>query len=46
MSTAAAVHFDQPRHVETEDQVRADYYALLATLFYRAPDAPLLQAMV
>lgn len=46
MSAATAVRFDQPRHVEPEDQVRADYYALLATLFYHAPDAPLLQAMV
>ena len=44
--TAQAVRFDSPRKVEAEDQVRADYYALLAHLFYRAPDEPLLQAMV
>ena len=40
------VRFDQPRHVEPEDQVRADFYALLANLFYRAPDDRLLQAMM
>ena len=44
--TAQAVRFDSPRKVEAEDQVRADYYALLAHLLYRAPDEPLLQAMV
>ncbi|MBL8524108.1 MAG: molecular chaperone TorD family protein [Betaproteobacteria bacterium] len=41
-----AVRFESPRLIEPEDQVRADYYALLANLFYRAPDARLLQAMV
>ena len=41
-----AVRFESPRKIEPEDQVRADYYALLAHLFYRAPDEPLLQAMV
>ena len=39
------IKFDSPRRVEPEDQVRADFYALLATLFYRAPDADLLRAM-
>jgi TorA maturation chaperone TorD len=43
---ARAVQFDAPRRVEPEDQVRADYYALLSALFYRAPDARLLQALV
>jgi len=40
------IKFDHPRHVEPEDQVRADFYALLATLFYRAPDDGLLRAMM
>jgi len=40
------VNFDSPRRIEPEDQVRADFYALLANVFYRAPDARLLQAMV
>ena len=38
------VKFD--RHVVPEDQVRADFYALLATVFYRAPDEGLLRAMM
>ena len=38
--------FEVPRSIEPEDQARADYYALLASLFYRAPDARLLQAIV
>lgn len=41
-----AIKFDHPRHIEPEDQVRADFYALLATLFYRAPDEALLRAMM
>ena len=41
-----AVRFDQPRAIEPEDQVRADFYALLASLFYHAPDAALLQAII
>ena len=45
-SQIQAVRFDSPRMIEPEDQVRADYYALLANLLYRAPDARLLQAMV
>ena len=40
-----AAKFDAPRAIEAEDQARADYYALLASLFYRAPDARLLQAI-
>lgn len=43
---AKPVRFENPRHVEAEDQVRADFYALLANLFYRAPDDRLLQAMM
>lgn len=42
----SAIRFDAPRRIEAEDQARADYYALLANLFYRAPDAALLQAIV
>ncbi len=40
------VRFDAPRRIEPEDQVRADFYALLATLFYRAPDEGLLRALM
>lgn len=43
---AQAVKFDSPRSIAAEDQVRADFYALLASLFYRAPDDRLLQAIV
>ncbi len=43
---AQPVRFESPRFVEPEDQVRADFYALLASLFYRAPDDRLLQAIV
>jgi TorA maturation chaperone TorD len=43
---AQAVNFDNPRSISAEDQVRADFYALLASLFYRAPDDRLLQAIV
>jgi TorA maturation chaperone TorD len=46
MSTAKAIHFEQPRSIGEEDQVRADFYALLANLFYRAPDERLLQAIM
>ena len=41
-----AVKFASPRQIEPEDQVRADFYALLATLLYRAPDEGLLRAMM
>ena len=43
--TAMDVKFEAPRSIEPEDQARADYYALLASLFYRAPDTRLLQAI-
>lgn len=48
MSSAAAhsVTFENPRSVVAEDQVRADFYALLAHLFSRAPDDRVLQSMV
>lgn len=42
----APVRFEAPRQISEEDQARADYYALLAALFYRAPDDRLLQAIV
>jgi TorA maturation chaperone TorD len=41
----SVVKFEAPRSVEPEDQARADFYALLANLFYQAPDAKLLQAI-
>lgn len=44
--TAAAVQFEKPRSIEPEDQVRADFYALLASLFYAPPDARMLAALV
>jgi TorA maturation chaperone TorD len=40
------VAFENPRVVIAEDQVRADFYALLAHLFSRAPDDRVLQSMV
>lgn len=46
MTAAQAIAFDQPRIVVVEDQVRADFYALLAHLFSRAPDDRVLQSMV
>lgn len=46
MITALAIKFQQPRWIDEEDQVRADFYALLANLFYRAPDERLLQAIM
>jgi len=47
MSAAAQqVTFDAPRIVEPEDQVRADYYALLAHLFNAPPEDRLLHAIV
>jgi TorA maturation chaperone TorD len=42
---STAMQFDTPRVIAPEDQARADYYALLASLFYRAPDDRLLQAI-
>ena len=41
-----SVKFENSRQIEPEEQVRADFYALLATLFYRAPDEGMLQAMM
>ena len=46
MSAKQPIHFEQPRSIADEDQARADFYALLANLFYRAPDERLLQAIV
>ena len=46
MSALQAIRFEQPRLIGEEDQVRADFYALLANLFYRAPDDRLLQAIM
>lgn len=46
MEAAQAIRFEQPHLIGDEDQVRADYYALLASLFYRAPDERLLQAII
>src|SRR5258706_5723443 len=46
VESAQPVKFDNPRSISAEDQVRADFYALLASLFYRAPDDRLLQAIV
>jgi TorA maturation chaperone TorD len=44
--TATAVQFEKPRNIEPEDQVRADFYALLASLFYAPPDERMLAALV
>ncbi len=44
--TTTAVNFETPRVLSAEDQARADFYALLASLFYRAPDERLLQSIV
>jgi TorA maturation chaperone TorD len=46
MSPTQAIRFEQPRTIDEEDQARADFYALLANLFYRAPDERLLQAIL
>ncbi len=43
--SASPVNFENPRVIAPEDQARADYYALLANLLYRAPDERLLQAI-
>jgi TorA maturation chaperone TorD len=42
---SAPIKFDSPRQITPEDQARANFYALLANLFYRAPDDRLLQAV-
>jgi TorA maturation chaperone TorD len=41
----APIKFEAPRQITPEDQARANYYALLANLFYRAPNDRLLQAL-
>ena len=46
MTANQTIRFEQPRVIGEEDQVRADFYALLANLFYRAPDDRLLQAIM
>lgn len=46
MTANQAIRFEQPRVIGEEEQVRADFYALLANLFYRAPDNRLLQAIM
>jgi TorA maturation chaperone TorD len=46
VNIASAVTFESPRLISAEDQARADFYALLASLFYRAPDDRLLQSIV
>ena len=43
---AQNITFDSPRAIDVEDQVRADFYALLAHLFSRAPDDRVLQSIV
>ena len=43
--SATTINFESPRVIASEDQARADFYALLAALFYRAPDERLLQAI-
>ena len=46
MSTNQPIRFEQPRVIDAEDQVRADFYALLASVFFRAPDERLLHAIM
>lgn len=46
MSATQTIQFEQPRLIGDEDQVRADFYALLASVFHHAPDHRLLQAIV
>ena len=45
MTTQAAARVEVPPPVAPEDAARADFYALLAALFQRAPDARLLQTL-
>jgi TorA maturation chaperone TorD len=44
--SASPITFESPRAIDVIDQARADYYALLSHLFYQAPDARLLHAIV
>ena len=46
MTTSQPIRFEQPRVIDAEDQVRADFYALLANVFFRAPDERLLHAIM
>ena len=46
VAIAQNISFDNPRLVDAEDQARADFYALLAHLFSRAPDDRVLQSIV
>lgn len=46
MTTSQPIRFEQPRAIDVEDQVRADFYALLASIFFRAPDEDLLHAIM
>ena len=46
MTTSQPIRFEQSRAIDVEDQVRADFYALLANLFFRAPDERLLHAIM
>ena len=46
MTTSQPIRFEQPRAIDVEDQVRADFYALLASIFFRAPDEGLLHAIM
>jgi TorA maturation chaperone TorD len=41
----STVQFESPRAVTPEDQARANFYALIAHLFYRGPEEALLQAI-
>jgi TorA maturation chaperone TorD len=43
---AQSIQFESPRVLGPEDRARADFYALLASLFAGAPDDRLLQAIV
>lgn len=45
MTQAAAARVEIQRPLAPEDAARADFYALLAALFQRAPDARLLQTL-
>jgi TorA maturation chaperone TorD len=44
-ATAPLVHPTEPRTLSPEDSARADLYALLARLWYGAPDAALLETL-
>lgn len=46
MTTSQPIRFEQPRAIDAEDQVRADFYAFLANVFFRSPDERLLHAIM